>query len=135
MLDCMGCHGTGQYSILSEKEVCRYCSGTGTFESVNESDILNLITATRGKNKGKLRSSMSSPYRSEGVTKNRAYYVWRMARFHAGVDVTMPVMATLCIRHDPYSKELDALADKVAADCFGTNMAATYRWGRALGLV
>jgi hypothetical protein len=135
MRNCKRCEGTGSADFLGKTEVCRYCNGTGVFAEVDTSEILSLILASKGKNKGKLRTSMSSPLRSEGVVKNRAYYVWRMARFHGGVDTTMPVMAGMCVRNDPYADELDLLADKVAVDSFGSNMAAAYRWGRAFGML
>jgi hypothetical protein len=136
MRNCKRCEGIGHFQYINEPmHPCQYCNGTGTFEDVNESDILNIILASKGKNKGKLRASMSSPFRSDGVIKNRAYYVWRMARFHAGVDTTMPVMAGMCVRNDPYVTELESLADKVAVDSFGNNIAGAYRWGRAFGLL
>lgn len=136
MRNCKRCHGVGKYSYPNEQlQDCLYCNATGIFEPVDESQILALIIATRGKNKDKLRGSMTSPIRSDGVLKNRAYYVWRMARFHGGVDITMPVMASTCINNDPYRDELDLLADKVAVLSFGSNMRASYRWGRALGMI
>ena len=45
----------------------------------------------------------------------------------------MPVVAGMVANYEPYIKELDALADHVAKACFGTNMAAAYRWRSALG--
>ena len=135
MRNCTRCQGTGKYSILNEPaKACLYCQ-EGYFPEINETEIMSLIMASRGKNKGKLRSSMTSPFRQDGVIKNRAYYVWRMARFHAGIDVTMPMMASLCINGDPYRKELDDLSDKVAADSFGNNIAGAMIWGKALGMI
>jgi len=66
---------------------------------------------------------------------SRAYYVWRMARFHGGADVTMPVVASVLRGNDPFVKELDALAELVAKKVFGTDMAAALRWGSALGFL
>ena len=58
-----------------------------------------------------------------------AYYVWRMARFHGGVDVTMPIMASLFAPKDKVLlATLDTLADVIAKESFGTNMAAARRW-------
>ena len=71
--------------------------------------------------------------RSKRPADARAYYVWRLARFHGGVDVTMPMMASVELGADPYKKELDSLSDTVAKSVFGTDMAAAYRWGSALG--
>jgi hypothetical protein len=65
----------------------------------------------------------------------RAYYVWRMARFHGGVDTTIPFTASVRTHADPWVAELDAMADKVAEDQFGSNLQAAARWGRAFGVL
>lgn len=138
MRSCTRCEGKGQREVYFKPgvmEECSCCKGAGTFGEVDESAITGLILATQGKNKGKLRSSMVSPLRKDGVLKNRAYYVWRMARFHGGVDTTMPVMAGFCVAGDPYVKELDILSDKVAKDSFGSDLRGAMRWGRALGMM
>jgi len=36
---------------------------------------------------------------------------------------------------DPYLPVLDALADIVAKKAFGTDLAAAFRWGNALGMI
>lgn len=133
MRNCKRCEGKCSNESIGKVDTCRYCNGTGVFAEVLSNEIEYLIISTKGKNKGKLKSSMVSPSRSDGLVNNRAYYVWRMARFHGGIDTTMPVMAGLCIRHDPYIGELDILADKLAVDSFGSNMAAAHRWSRAFG--
>jgi hypothetical protein len=117
------------------EENCRSCEGSGAFAEFSEDAIRKLIMAGQGKNKGKLRASMVSPLRKDGVEKNRAYYVWRMARFHGGVDVTMPMMAGFCVMGDPYRDELDALADKVSKENFGSDLRGAMRWGRAFGMI
>lgn len=111
---------------------CRNCMGTGQFPELDEQKIRELIIATRGKNKGKLKSAYPSPYNPTHANETRAYYVWRMARFHGGVDVTMPMTASMLIDGDPLVKELDKIADTIAKESFGTDMAATRRWMRAL---
>jgi hypothetical protein len=58
-----------------------------------------------------------------------------MARFHGGADVCLPMMAEMDINGDPYEPELNALAEAVARKVFGTDLAASMRWGRALGYV
>jgi hypothetical protein len=112
---------------------CYGCDGTGEFPAVDIDKLRETILATKGKNKGKLRASMASP--TSGMEAKRAYYVWRLARFHGGADMTMPVMADLLIRHDPFKPLLDAIADAVAKITFKTDLAAAYRWGRALGAI
>lgn len=115
---------------------CSSCKGKGEFPAFDDAarkDVLARIVATRGKNKGRIRASMTAPFNAEDFQEGRAYYVWRLARFHGGQDMTMPMTADLIIRGDPFKKELDQLADAVAKHCFGTDMAAAQRWGKALG--
>lgn len=142
MRPCTRCNGTktisspGYVMVQGEEypapvklSQCPSCEGQGTYPEINESKIRERIMATRGKNKGKLRASMTSCFSDRDEA--RAYYVWRLARFHGGKDMTMPMMADLALRGDPFKKELDALADAVAKEAFGTDLAAAYRWGRA----
>lgn len=114
---------------------CYCCQGQGVFPPIDVGAIVKLIIASQGKNKGKLRASFTSPFRSEGVDKARAYYVWRLARFHGGKDVTLPMTADMIIRGDPFQKELDALSEEVAKHSFGTDLAGAIRWGRAFGII
>jgi hypothetical protein len=104
---------------------CFACDGRGDFPPV---DVPAILEAIKGRKSGSLRSAR--PNRKHG---GRPYYVWRMARFHGGADVTMPVMASIDVAGDPFVKELDMLADAFAKRAFGTHMAATHRWGHALG--
>lgn len=115
-----------------KRERCYCCKGTGTFPAVNVDMILAAIKGRKG-----LRSAAPKPRdgsRGYGdLHDKRAYYVWRLARFHGGEDVTMPVTATMLIHNDPFLPELDALADAIAKRVFGTDLAAAHRWGHALG--
>jgi len=101
---------------------CHYCDGAGEFSAPDYHSILGAI---KGRNPGKLRSARPKD--------RRAYYVWRMARFHGGADVTMPIGATMDAAGDPYQPELEKLSEMVARRVFRTDMAAAHRWGRALG--
>lgn len=143
MQPCTRCKGSGEtfskgftaldgtvYADRTDK--CSACKGEGNFPEVDESNIRQAILATKGKNKGKIRASMTSTSDRDGA---RAYYVWRLARFHGGKDMTMPMMADLFVRGDPLKAELDKLADAVAKEQFGTDLAAARRWGRAFGMV
>lgn len=117
---------------------CTSCQGQGVFPALDEAaikDIVTRIVATRGKNKGRIRASMTAPFGNREAAEARAYYVWRLARFHGGKDMTLPMSADLVVRGDPFKKELDQLADTVAKHCFGTDMAAAQRWGKALGFL
>lgn len=99
---------------------CLNCNGAFQFYPPDLDKILAEIKGRKG-------------LRSARPKEARSYYVWRMARFHGGVDVTMPVMADLELGRDPFKKELDEIADQVAKVAFGTDMAAANRWSRALG--
>jgi hypothetical protein len=130
--NCTVCEGTGvrRYSWETTDRVCYACDGKKTFAPLDVDSILAAIVGTRGKSKGKLLSSR--PDRKKG---GRAYFVWRLARFHGGADVCMPCMADVEVAGDPYKPELNLLAEAVAKRAFGTEMAAAFRWGRALGMV
>lgn len=112
---------------------CVACKGVGEFPEVEKDAILKRIVATKGKNKGKIRASMTSNFSDRDEA--RAYYVWRLARFHGGKDVTMPMMADLAVRGDPYKDELDKLSNEVALQFFGSDMEAAKKWGRAFGII
>lgn len=144
--DCPRCKGKGQTDnewiynhSLGEGHYgtgpCKACKATGKFVKPDFDAILNAITKTvKGSDRRAFRASQpKAANKFANLEEGRAYYVWRMVRFHSGRDVTMPVVAMMVNDKDPYTKELDAMADAVAKQCFGTNMAAAYRWGNALG--
>lgn len=117
---CTRCSATGKLSLFEgHSTTCYYCKGSGVFAAP---DIPALLAAIRGR-KGLV---------SRRPADSRAYYVWRMARFHGGVDVTLPICASGAVRGDPFLKELDALADAVAKRVYGTDLAAAYRWSGLL---
>lgn len=118
-LDCGKCGGTGRSRSTSRP--CPFCDGTGHFSSVDVPALLQLIKGRKG-------------LRSKRPDDNRAYYVWRMARFHGGADVTMPMTASLAVAGDPYIPMLDLIADKVAKRVYGTDRAGAARWANALGM-
>lgn len=122
---CTRCQGTGR-STLRGAHACWCCQGRGTFAPV---DVQAVRLAIAGRKTG-LRSAKPKDDTENG---RRAAYVWRWARFHGGADVTMP--CTVSADGDPWKKELDDLADVISKEVFGTDMAATYRWGSALGLI
>ena len=142
---CARCQGTGKRVSPSFTSVegkvyeertydCHYCKARGYFPGVDVNAIIALVFTTG--NKPRFRASWpskSNPWRSNDVTTLRAYYVWRLARFHGGADVTMPMTAISTSEGDPHVKFLDAIADYVATLVFGTSRAAAYRWANALG--
>lgn len=119
---------------------CLSCGQRGTFPGVDIDAILAAICSKRTNAAG-IRTfrrswpSKQSPWRTDDPQVKRAYYVWRLARFHGGADVTMPVTASCAINGDPHRDLLDFLATLVAKRVFGTDRAAMYRWGNLLGIV
>lgn len=128
--NCTRCNGLGNVNDILGKRTCRACEGRGWFDYPDERYIRLCITASQGKNKGKLRST-----RPETNAGSRAYFVWRMARFHGGKDPTVPFNASMEIYGDPFEKELDAMSERFAKENFGTDMGAAIRWGRAFGMI
>lgn len=137
MKECKSCKGTGIWEMLSGKQrPCPYCNGEGYFLEPDYKQILIDITGRKGKSKGTLRKSPPNGVRERNtISAKRAYYVWRLARFHGGADVTLPMGAELDSKGDPFVNELDKFAGLVAQKVFGSQMAAAYRWGSALGYV
>lgn len=142
-LNCITCKGKGTIfstgftaldgTIYPDRTYkCSSCDGAGVFPPFNAETIKAAIMARQGRNKGRIRASMTSNF-SGNIEGARAYYVWRLARFHGGIDTRMPMLASLGSRGDPCMKELDVLADEVAKEQFGSNMRAAAQWGRALG--
>ncbi len=82
---------------------CVFCHHRGWFDPPDRAAILAAIRGRKG-----LRSD------PKGLS-DREYYVWRLARFHGGRDVTMPILAMLRIEGDPFKEDLDNLADEVAS--------------------
>jgi hypothetical protein len=129
--NCLSCKGTGirVYGGTIPNRPCNSCKGSGSYGAVDVPAILEAIKGRKG-----LRSKAPDYSGVHFTVANvRAYYVWRMARFHGGVDVTMPMVAGIMVHGDPFTKELDAVADAVAKRVYGTDRAAAYRWGNALG--
>lgn len=130
MRTCNKCEGKGYRVRGNRREKCYACYGLGYFPEPDYKQILEDITVAR---KGRRTLRKSPPALDRDTLRGaRAYYVWRLARFHGGADVTMPVVAEIVAGDDAYAKELDAFAGKVAERVFGTQMAAAFRWGAIL---
>lgn len=128
-LPCTQCKGTmlTRPIVIDETKTiparqCPHCNGIGQFNTVDVPALLKLV---KGRKPGTLRSKRPDD--------SRAYYVWRMARFHGGADVTMPMTASLMVSGDPYVPMLDVVADKVAEAVYGTCRAGSSRWAAAMG--
>ncbi len=114
---------------------CHCCDGKGTFPALDVQAIAEMISAGKGDKKRfrKAWPSKLSPYSTSDVTIRRAYFVWRIARFHGGADVTMPMMAGMVANGDPFKPVLEELARVVAVKVFGNHRAGASRWARAMG--
>ena len=146
--DCLRCKGTGttfskgftygDKTYPDRTETCTRCKGEKVYQEPNLSTIMEQITTERGAPKGSRKFRAAFPSNLKHWSDRdaaRAYYVWRLARFHGGKDMTMPMTAETVIGGDPFHKELETMADAVAKIYFGTDMAAARRWGRAFGIV
>jgi hypothetical protein len=136
---CDRCHGSGRIHSTWDVDEgpdgreCSRCKGRGTFPGLDLTKIIDALFTKKGKSRSFRKSFPSKLDHFGDLFGARCYYVWRLARFHGGADVTLPMTADMVTRGDPFKKELDALADLVANRVYGTNLAAAYRWGGLLG--
>lgn len=117
---------------------CYKCNGDKEYPAPDFQTLLEMITTARGMKNGerKILSSFPSKLkRYEDRKANRAYFIWRMARFHGGKDMTQPFTASLLIGGDPFYEELEVMADNVAKAYFGSDMEAAKQWARAFGIL
>lgn len=119
-------------------EQCLRCDGVGYFSTPDYRAIFEAVTTGRGMPEGRRRVRASADKKWDHYRDRnggRTYYVWRLARFSGGKDVTMPMMAGIAIAGDPFEPELSALSDMVAKYGFGTDRAGASRWGVLLGVI
>lgn len=138
-LPCKDCHGSGKhmatYMTPPREYACSHCQGKGSFDRPDSAALIAAITTSRGAAEGKRRLLKAFPKKLDhykGGFAARAYYIWRLARFHGGADVCLPMVADMLNRGDPYLPVLDVIAEHVARGAFGTDMAAAYRWSGSL---
>jgi len=125
---CLKCEGTG-VGDSPLRPYCSSCDGLGYFLPPDTKAILQQVTTARGAKKSR-RFRRSRPPRKFG---DRAYFVWRLARFHGGADVCLPMVAEMAIEGDPWRDELEVFAGLLAKKVFGTDMAAASRWTGLVG--
>jgi len=77
--------------------------------------------------KGKVNLRTQRP-KGQDQESLRAYFVWRMARFHGGEDLSMPIQALQVIGDDEALPDLKEMADKLAKRFFGSDMRAVNRF-------
>jgi len=134
---CKRCKGEGKLPGILPGEgirTCTRCEGRGNFPGLDVKAIVDACFTTRGGKK--FRKSFTSPWGRKGsYAQARAYFVWRLCRFHGGADVTMPITAMTVLGGDPFEPELDAIAGLLAKKVYGTDLAAASRWGTLLGFV
>jgi len=125
-LPCTRCEGTTVLTYPTMPDIparpCPFCGGGGHF---SRPDVPALMALIKGRKPGTLRSKRPD--------SDRAYYIWRMTRFHGGADVTLPMTASFGVTGDPYVPYLDVVADKVAQQVYGSDRAGSLRWAHAMG--
>jgi hypothetical protein len=100
---------------------CSSCDGAGWYHAP---DLSALVRATKGRKPRSLRSKRPD--------ETRAYYVWRLARFHGGKDTCLPMSAEMELGSDPYREILDELARIIAKGLFGSSNVGSVRWQQAM---
>lgn len=137
LLPCKRCNGAGhtlskgfsftreetgkRVSYPSKWQTCHDCDGKGWFHAP---DPRQLLTAVKGRKPGTLRSKRPD--------SAREYYLWRLARFHGGKDVCLPMGAEMEVGGDPYKELIDELAKQLAKHLFGSGNVGMARWQQAI---
>jgi len=104
-----------------KEKPCLWCDGLGVFF---KPDLASLIKAVKGRKPGTLRSKRPDD--------GRAYFIWRMARFHTGADVCLPMTAQMEVSGDPYRDMLELVAEMLAERLTGHKSAGRARWQAAM---
>lgn len=126
---CKTCNGTGLVRSFDDSfKECRSCHGAAKYYAPDFSSLIKFIMGRKG-----LKSAAPTRWHFTFPSSARAFWIWRMVRFNAGLDVRMPCNASLAINGDPFYEELDKAAEYIAKRVYGTNIAGAHRWGRALG--
>tara|TARA_Y100000004_G_scaffold190198_1_gene246976 strand:+ start:199 stop:666 length:468 start_codon:yes stop_codon:yes gene_type:complete len=123
-LPCNTCEGAGEvlhWRKDGTKVTCSDCEGRGFFESP---DLVQLSKAIKGRKPGTVRSKKPEDC--------RAWFLWRMVRFHSGQDVTLPMTATMAISGDPFKPTLEIAAEMIARHLTGKESIGTARWHHAI---
>ena len=124
VLNCTRCGGLGEVDHWrrdGSKLPCDCCDGRGTFEAP---DLEQLCAAIKGRKPRTVRSKRPDD--------PRAWFLWRMVRFHTGKDATLPMTATIAIEGDPFKPTLDAAAKIIARHFTGKESIGSARWRHAM---
>lgn len=133
-MPCKTCNGSGErphWRGDGTMQTCSDCDGRGYFAAPDFKAILKAIEG-RKRVISPLLGHEIKALRAKRPDDGRAYYVWRMTRFHSGADVCMPVVASWEVSGDPYRKELDDFAAGFAAVLTGKGSIGTQRWAHAM---
>ena len=123
-LPCNTCEGAGEVLHWRKNGTtvpCSDCEGRGCFESP---DLVQLANTIKGRK--------PSTIRSKKPEDPRAWFLWRMVRFHSGQDVTLPMTATMAISGDPFKPTLEIAAEMIARHLTGKESIGTARWRHAV---
>jgi len=123
-LNCTRCDGVGEVDHWRRdgtKVSCTCCGGRGIFE---RPDLVELCRAIKGRKPCTVRSKRPE--------EPRAWFLWRMVRFHTGKDVTLPMTASIAIEGDPFKPTLDVAARMIAAKFTGQESIGSARWRHAM---
>jgi hypothetical protein len=104
-----------------KEKPCLWCDSLGHF---TKPDLAALVKAVKGRKAGTLRSKRPDD--------SRAYFIWRMARFHTGADVCLPMTAQMEVAGDPYRDMLELVAEMLAERLTGHKSAGRARWQSAM---
>ena len=111
-MPCKTCNGSGErphWRHDGTMQTCIDCNGRGHFDAPK---LVEILTAIQGRKRVRspLLGKEIKALRSKRPDDARANYVWRMARFHAGIDMSIPMMAAMDVSGDPYVDMLDHIA-------------------------
>ena len=130
MKPCTECGGRKR-TKASPRRPCFACDGRGTFPDLEE-HVPDIMAAIQGR-KGLRSSPPKFSGEGRGVVDARSYFVWRLARFHGGADVTLPMLAGYRIAGDPERDRLMQLSLEVAGAFYGVRESAGgARWSTAM---
>jgi len=131
VMACSRCSGSGcmlhegfttehkDYPTYWEK--CCHCDGAGWFLAPAFSELVKKVVGRKPRT-----------LRSKRPEDSRAYFIWRLARFHGGKDVCLPMVAEMEISGDPYKDLLDEFSKLIAKACFGSSNVGAARWQQAM---
>lgn len=130
---CQSCKGLGKtkdYKFSHEADKpetwskCKYCE-SGIIKRESFVSLLRRVSTSNG---GRFRIKKSKPD-SYGLD----YYFWRMFRFHSGLDVTMPMTASLMNSEKLQTESVDTFSLLINFILHGYLSGGAARWSGLLG--